>query len=377
MDGKTILSVCVAIYNIEERYLRACIESLISDKEERAEFLLGDDCSNRQTYDICKEYASRDPRVRHIRKEKNEGVSAIRNAMIEAANGEWITFIDGDDAVAKNYSSCLCAAVGSKRSPYDIIMYQWERFSGKIPHVTAANMPIAAVLPEASRAFSEACLTGAPPHTDSYGIDNSTPSSVCNKMYGRGFLLENKLFFTVGVKKSQDSLFNIRAYHACRNLGYLPQKLYLYRKNAASVTNRYSADFEDNIIRSCIKYDLINLKELFGNDPRVCAAWQKYKLIHYIINDFALNIFHKDNPNSAQQRRAGFIKFVRSDPFKTFFAEFDFSSYEWHERRIILSLAAKEKFGTLDFMYRHPLCFKLYGKIMSAVTQLTPIKTEI
>ena len=365
----TILTVCVAVYNICDEYLRSCIESLISDKYENVEILLGDDGSRRQTADICAEYAKTDSRVRHIRREENSGVSVMRNMMIQSARGEWITFVDGDDAVPNGYSECLCNAVNEAEHTYDIIMYEWERFSGSVPSESAAHVPVVSVPRKAARQFSEACLTGAPPHTEEYGITGSTPSSVCNKMYRRGFLLEKNLLFVPGIKKSQDVIFNTQAYFVCKCLGYIPEKLYLYRKNSDSVTNRCSPDFE-TIIRDCIKCDLYNLERLFSGNVQTRSLWEKYKLTHYAMNNFALNIFHRGNPNKRSVRKNAFLGFVRSEPFKTFFKEFDFSAYEWHERRIILKLAANEKFGILDLMYRFPFSFKMYGKIMSVITKI-------
>lgn len=368
-DRKIILTVCVAVYNICDEFLRSCIESLISDKYENVEILLGDDGSRRQTADICAEYAKKDLRVRHIRREANSGVSVTRNIMIQSARGEWISFVDGDDAVLNGYSECLCNAAKEAEHTYDIIMYEWERFNGSVPPGKAVRVPPVPVPCRAARQFSEACLTGAPPHTEEYGITESTPSSVCNKMYRRGFLIENNLMFVPGIKKSQDVIFNTQAYFECKCLGYIPEKLYLYRKNSDSVTNRYSADFE-TVIRNCIKCDLYNLEHLFSGNAQTRRLWEKYKLTHYAMNNFALNFFHRGNPNKRSVRKNAFFGFVRSEPFKTFFKEFDFSAYEWHERRIILKLAASEKFGILDLMYHFPFSFKMYGKIMSVITKI-------
>ena len=52
-QNKIILSVCIAVYNIDDEYLRSCIESLTSDSEKNVEFLLGDDGSCSRTADIC------------------------------------------------------------------------------------------------------------------------------------------------------------------------------------------------------------------------------------------------------------------------------------------------------------------------------------
>ncbi len=353
------LSICTAIYNISEPFLRQCIESIISDKSADIEIILGDDCSDISTSRICREYEKADSRIRYIRQSENGGISRMRNTMINAARGKWITFIDGDDAVSDGYASCICNAL--KDTEFDIVMFKWQRFDGAVPHIKAEIQPITPLPKAVSKRFSRACLTGEPPHTEDFGMTDSTPSSVCIKAYRRSFINENNLKFRDGMKKSQDVEFNTRAFFACGSIGYLPQILYLYRKNIGSITNRYSADFE-KIISDCIKYDTENLNTLFENDTEILSQWKKYKLIHYIINNFELNIFHKNNSETRKSRKAEFKKFIHSEPFCTFFKTFDFSSYEWHERRLILELASKEKFSVLDAMYKFPISFRLYGK---------------
>ncbi len=354
-----ILSICVAIYNISEPFLRQCIESIISDKSADIEIILGDDCSDMPIPQICLEYEKSDSRVRYIRQSENGGISRMRNTMIDAARGKWITFIDGDDAVSVGYASCICKAL--KDTEFDIVMFKWQRFDDIIPHIKAEMLPIAPLLQAAAQQFSRACLTGEPPHIEDFGMTDSTPSSVCIKAYKRSFINKNNLKFRDGMKKSQDVEFNTRAFFECGSIGYLPQTLYLYRKNIGSITNRYSANFE-KIICDCIKYDAENLNTLFKNDAEILKQWRKYKLILYIINTFELNIFHKNNPEARKYRKAEFEKFIHNEPFCTFFKTFDFSSYEWHERRLILKLAAKEKFFVLDAMYKFPISFKIYGK---------------
>lgn len=361
-ENKILLSVCVAVYNIKEEYLRACVESLVSDKNDAVEILLGDDGSGPETAEVCRKYAENDSRIRYIRQEKNGGVSSIRNIMIKAARGRVITFMDGDDAAAEGYLTCICDALGKCGTEYDIVMFRWRRFEGAVPQIPAESAEIRRIPPEAARRFSQACLTGEPPHAEDFGIADSTPSSVCIKAYRRGFLIDNGLSFKVGLKKSQDVVFNTRAYFFCKSLGYLPQTLYLYRINPGSVTNRYSADLYDTI-RDCIGCDTENMKELFGGDAAVLKKWRMYKLIHYAINNFSLNIFHKDNPKKMRERRKDFLEFIRTEPFGSFFKSFDFSSYDWRERRLILKLASCGRFKTLDIMYRLPLLLKTYGKV--------------
>ena len=138
--------------------------------------------------------------------------------------------------------------------------------------------------------------------------------------------------------------------------------LYLYRNKPESVTNRYNPNIK-GILYDCIGCDRENLKTLYQNAAEIEQEWQKYKLIHYIMNFFELDVFHKDNPKSPKERKDDFIVFMNAEPFKTFFKTFDFSAYYWNERRLILRLAAAERFGLSDFMYKNPILFKVYGKL--------------
>lgn len=361
-QNEILLSICVAVYNIKEEYLRACIESIMSDLSDKAELILGDDCSDKETATICREYTSRDSRIRYIRPPKNGGVSYIRNVMIKSARGEMLTFIDGDDAVPNGYSAAICRAIDLSNNDYDIIMFKWQRFESVVPNIKIGDDKITLIPTEAALGFSKACLTGAPPHAEEYGIIDSTPSSVCIKAYRREFLIDNNLEFKVGLKKSQDVEFNTRAFYVCKSLGYLPQVLYLYRRNLDSVTNRYNPNIK-GILYDCIERDRENMKSLYQNDKEVEQEWKKYKLILYIINFFELDVFHRDNPKSVREKKADFIGFITNEPFGEFFKTFDFSSYNWNERRLILMLAAGQRFGALDFMYRFPISFRIYGRI--------------
>ena len=99
MDAKKpLISVIVPVYNVE-KYLPKCLDSLLAQTWQELEIIVVDDGSPDNSWDIMQEYARRDSRVRPIR-QKNGGLSAARNAGVEAARGEWIGFLDSDDYVA-------------------------------------------------------------------------------------------------------------------------------------------------------------------------------------------------------------------------------------------------------------------------------------
>ncbi len=91
-----LLSVCVAVYNVKP-YLRECFEHLRAQTLQQAEFIVVDDGSTDGSSEICDEYAQSDPRFRVIHHEGNRGTLVARKTGIEAAQGKYTTFLDGDD----------------------------------------------------------------------------------------------------------------------------------------------------------------------------------------------------------------------------------------------------------------------------------------
>ena len=90
-----MISIIVPIYNIE-KYLPQCIESIIGQTYNDLDIILVDDGSTDASSIICDEYAKKDSRIRVIHK-KNEGLVRARKTGIQAAYGEYIAYVDGDD----------------------------------------------------------------------------------------------------------------------------------------------------------------------------------------------------------------------------------------------------------------------------------------
>ena len=94
-------SVVVPVYNVE-KYINRCIDSILSQTYRDYELILVDDGSTDSSGRICDLYATKDSRIHSIHK-KNGGVSSARNTGIDYSTAEYITFIDSDDYVEKDY----------------------------------------------------------------------------------------------------------------------------------------------------------------------------------------------------------------------------------------------------------------------------------
>ncbi len=97
---KPFVSVIVPVYNVE-KYLRECLNSILSQTLENIEIITINDGSPDNSIAILREYESKDSRVKVIDK-KNEGVGKARNDGIKAAEGEFIAFMDSDDYYPNN-----------------------------------------------------------------------------------------------------------------------------------------------------------------------------------------------------------------------------------------------------------------------------------
>ena len=92
---KPFLSIIIPVYNVE-KYLHQCVDSVLAQNLDSFEIILVDDGSPDNAGKICDEYAEKDARVKVIHKE-NGGLSKARNTGIDAAEGEYIIFLDSDD----------------------------------------------------------------------------------------------------------------------------------------------------------------------------------------------------------------------------------------------------------------------------------------
>lgn len=95
-----ILSIIIPVYNVE-KYLKQCVDSVISNKFDNIEIILVNDGSTDNSGVICEEYAKRDNRILAFNK-KNCGLSDARNYGINEATGKYLMFLDSDDFIESN-----------------------------------------------------------------------------------------------------------------------------------------------------------------------------------------------------------------------------------------------------------------------------------
>lgn len=99
--GKIWLSILVPVYDVRP-YVKQCLSSILDQTRGRhdVELIILDDCSRDGSLGLCQQILSKESgTIRILRHSQNRGLSAARNSMLGAARGEYVWFVDSDDAI--------------------------------------------------------------------------------------------------------------------------------------------------------------------------------------------------------------------------------------------------------------------------------------
>ena len=128
------ISIIVPVYNVEN-YLEQCLDSLICQTHENIEIICVNNMSTDTSWDILQKYAQCDTRIKLINLDE-KGVSAARNAGIQAATAGYILFVDADDWIMQNACENLLKAAKSQDAQIVVSSFEprpsinWIAFCG-------------------------------------------------------------------------------------------------------------------------------------------------------------------------------------------------------------------------------------------------------
>ncbi|KRV47664.1 glycosyl transferase [Wenjunlia vitaminophila] len=118
-------SVVVPAYKVQG-YLRACLDSVLTQSHTDLEVIAVDDCSPDGCGRIMDEFAARDSRVTAVHLERNVGLGPARNAGMDRACGDYLLFLDGDDTYAPGALEALAQRLDQTGDP-DVLLFDYAR----------------------------------------------------------------------------------------------------------------------------------------------------------------------------------------------------------------------------------------------------------
>jgi glycosyltransferase involved in cell wall biosynthesis len=127
-ENKPKVTVAIAMYHVEN-YIKECVESVLKQDFVNLEIVICDDCSPDNSASIIKSIAQKEieeGKLRIIKHKENKGIAQVRNTCIDAAMGEYIFFLDGDDYLAPTAISTLYNKMMEEHA--DIVMGKYQKF---------------------------------------------------------------------------------------------------------------------------------------------------------------------------------------------------------------------------------------------------------
>lgn len=228
-----LISVIVPVYNTKT-YLQKCVDSILSQTYTHLEILLVDDGSTDGSGALCDSLAESDPRIQVIHQE-NRGVSAARNTALDAAQGDYIGFVDSDDWI-------------------DMEMYAklWELLSENHADIACCLYRRVSDAKTTDQSDGRVRLYDADQMLDTMftGHDNCflTPA-IWNRLYRRS-LFDNVRF--PDLQKYEDKVVNVCLLQSAGKAVFLNKAYYnyVYRTNSLTAAEANTYEFMSDCIRS-------------------------------------------------------------------------------------------------------------------------------
>lgn len=230
-----MISIIIPVYN-GEKY----VENLINNFKCQAvkdyndlELVFIDDGSIDKTVDILNKHTENKMFKISVFSQENKGVSCARNLGIEKAKGDFITFVDVDDLVTKDYFKSLKNCIDSKE--FDVFVFTSTRL--KEENFKLNNTQEDMVV---NHIFKEDMLLKM--------LENPTKFGVYNLLIKKDFINKNNLKFALGYKYYEDYDFIYRAFALAKHIVITDKPLYYYILRENSAMQKFTKDRID-----CIK----------------------------------------------------------------------------------------------------------------------------
>lgn len=208
------VSVIVPVYNVE-KYLSFCLDSLLNQTFPDIEIICVNDSSTDKSLFILERYAEFDNRIKIINRE-NGGLSAARNTGIEAADSEYILFVDSDDYV----SPLLVENVIDIAKTHNPDYISFNNFV-LMENTRKLYLSFCAI----DNSFENKLLTEKQLPAS---ILSDIPLTAWSKLYKTKIIKENNLKFAEGIQY-EDGPWGYEYFCACKNFVFSNTPLYFYR----------------------------------------------------------------------------------------------------------------------------------------------------
>ncbi|MFD3699948.1 glycosyltransferase family 2 protein [Streptomyces sp. NPDC058646] len=230
------LSVVVPFYNVQT-YAPDALKSLELNARDDFEFLLVDDCSADGTPELLERAARELPGAVHLRHDRNGGLATARNTGLDAARGEYLAFLDGDDWLAPGHLARTLAAIEALNC--DFVRTDHVRCTGRARSVQRVPYGVHGV--------------AADPRTGILPADRATSVDypyAWAGMYHRRLLDRGVLRFTDGLRTAEDRPWIWRLHREAESFAAIGMPGIFYRRGVATSLTQIGDERQLDFIRA-------------------------------------------------------------------------------------------------------------------------------
>lgn len=221
-DLRVIVSIIVPVYKVE-KYLSACIDSLLRQTYPYLQIILIDDGSPDRCPAICEDYAEKDERIQVVH-QQNAGLSAARNTGMQVSYGKYILFVDSDDTILP--MACEELVRGAEAYSAEIVAAN-SCWINEIDVQTKTHWDVCWYEIEAKVVSGREFLLGQLEH-------GCYMSAVWTNLYQREFLMKNMLFFVPDIFR-EDEEWTPRVFALAQRVTQIKSAFYQYKLRNQSI----------------------------------------------------------------------------------------------------------------------------------------------
>ncbi|RZK45130.1 MAG: glycosyltransferase family 2 protein [Hymenobacter sp.] len=232
-------SIIIPVYN-GQQVIKRCIESILGQSHQKFELVIIDDGSTDQTQQVCEEYQRADERIKY-HKQPNKGVSSARNRGIQAAQNEYILFVDADDYVLPSFLQSFSDIITTDNPTNKTFIFQdflaeIKFADGREESFNWCKFPAAKfTVAETFRALS-----------NTNWLNWGVPFA---KIYRRSIIIKNNISFNEKVSFREDLLFMLDYMAQVDTLIFDPTANYCYTiDNTKPSLSSATASFDNEVI---------------------------------------------------------------------------------------------------------------------------------
>lgn len=283
------ISIIMPLYNAE-RFLKETLESVKKQTLQEYEIICINDGSEDNTIKIVEEYAKKDHRYVILNNKKREGAAFARNKGVQAARGEYLSFLDGDDIFDERMLEQ--AYQTAKKFDLDMVL-----FSGI--HVLSENIYVKRKTSYSREFVTKFCMQTFCIEDCKISEALAIPDHVWDRLFKRQYILDNKIVFQ-NLSCCNDALFGALSLLLAKKIRYLYSDRVMVYVRDHETASRISHHRDPR----CAYYVLEELEKELIN--RNCLSMYSRYFFYYTL--FLINIACSDANDDIEREK--FIDFL-------------------------------------------------------------------